>query len=870
MSATTPTDGGSSTTPDDGDRTGAPADPSELSDCELVEALRAGDRSATGELFRRHHEAASRVARQLVRSRSDADDVVSDAFTRVFKAIDNGRGPTDNFRGYLYTAIRSSACRRHSEAKRLVLSSQHQHLVDFEASADPVVETFDRTAAGRAYGSLPERWQTVLWLVDVEDRPASEVAQILGMTPNAVAALSYRAREGLRQGFLTAHTGEGHQPDAACEPIRPLLSPYVRARTSARDTLRVERHVEHCDDCTALIEELRNVNQTIVHGIAPLLVPVAAIAALRAAPGWGSAAAPVGAAAAAAGGAAKVTASVAAKSAPKFALPFHLPAAVVGGVGAVATAAAVAAVVLLGPSTPAPDEAAAPRETSTTVERSKVEAQPASQSAPAAPDSEVESATATTTPPTEDAAAPVRPTPTTTVAPDRPRDVAPTAQVPVAPPATPAGELTVSQVGPLSAGGIGHVVVEAADLQTTGRLLHLSWVAPDGFEVRSARSEAGRCDATGCDLDPGSGSTTVALTIAAASGPSTPGSFESGPAAPTSSAADGRVAAAGTELELLLADPASSFAPVAARLPLSTSESHFTTRFAGVGHLGLAATGNSVLTCVSGVACGEARAGLGTKRSNDLWDMTLVDTDGDPATRSSSSAVLELPAGATVVHAELIWGGQLLDGSGGDPSTVRLDLGGHRVVAADTVFHGEDGAYQSVADITTTVAAAANGTVTIGVADVATTPRRGAWGGWSVAVVVEHPQLPRRAAVLAVGLDQGDTVLPLLPGGTGRVDELLAIQWDGDPDLVPDGIDVVGAGSVPLRLVDPTNPAGDLANSSVSVRGGRVGGTDPNTFGIDVDLVGVQDGIRRDPALSTVAGAERRIVGLLGATIALG
>ena len=45
-------------------------------DAELISAVRGGDLEAYGELFARHSDAATRLARQLMSS-SDADDLVS-------------------------------------------------------------------------------------------------------------------------------------------------------------------------------------------------------------------------------------------------------------------------------------------------------------------------------------------------------------------------------------------------------------------------------------------------------------------------------------------------------------------------------------------------------------------------------------------------------------------------------------------------------------------------------------------------------------------------------------------------------------------------------------------------------------------------
>src|SRR5687768_3399621 len=80
------------------------------SDEYLTARARDGDNSAFGELYRRHRKAAESTAWCILRSKSDADDVVSDAFAGVLSAIKNGRGPRDNFRGYLLACVRNG-CR---------------------------------------------------------------------------------------------------------------------------------------------------------------------------------------------------------------------------------------------------------------------------------------------------------------------------------------------------------------------------------------------------------------------------------------------------------------------------------------------------------------------------------------------------------------------------------------------------------------------------------------------------------------------------------------------------------------------------------------------------------------------------------------
>src|SRR5262245_44483424 len=168
------------------------------SDAELIAAVRGGDADAYGQLFERHRDAATRLARQIA-GQSDADDLVSEAFIKVYNVLASGGGPDLAFRAYLLTAVR----RLHvDKIRRNAKVTPTDELESFDPGvpfADPAVAEFENTAASKAFASLPERWQMVLWHLEVEGQKPAEVGLLLGMSANSVSALAYRAREGLRQ-----------------------------------------------------------------------------------------------------------------------------------------------------------------------------------------------------------------------------------------------------------------------------------------------------------------------------------------------------------------------------------------------------------------------------------------------------------------------------------------------------------------------------------------------------------------------------------------------------------------------------------------------------------------------------------------------
>ncbi len=218
-------------------------------DAELIAAVRGGDNDAYGLLFERHVDAARRLARQLVPS-SDADDLVSEAFAKVLTVLQRGDGPDLAFRAYLLTAIRRLHIDKMRGAARLHTTDD---LTPFDPGVpfhDTVLEGFENAAAARAFASLPERWQMVLWHTSVEGQKPADVAPLLGMSANSVAALAYRAREGLRQAFLTMHVAE--LEDDTCEWVRQNIGGYLRGGASHRDAAKVDAHLDQCRPCMAI------------------------------------------------------------------------------------------------------------------------------------------------------------------------------------------------------------------------------------------------------------------------------------------------------------------------------------------------------------------------------------------------------------------------------------------------------------------------------------------------------------------------------------------------------------------------------------------------------------------------------------------
>ena len=176
----------------------------QLDDAELIENTRAGDSAAYGELYRRHYRAARATAQALTRNPCDADDLISEAFARVLRASRSGGGPNVSFRPYLMAAVRNVfydrvRCNRELPSDKM---SDEANIALLDDGSENDGDHEHHASVTAALAALPERWRRVLWHAEVEGLSAAEIGVLFGLAPSAVAALAYRAREGLRQAYV--------------------------------------------------------------------------------------------------------------------------------------------------------------------------------------------------------------------------------------------------------------------------------------------------------------------------------------------------------------------------------------------------------------------------------------------------------------------------------------------------------------------------------------------------------------------------------------------------------------------------------------------------------------------------------------------
>lgn len=252
-------------------------------DHDLIMAARGGDQTAYAELWERHRRPAY-VAVRSQTSALDPEDVVSEAFARVLRLMQEGKGPDRSFRPYLYQVVRTVV----REELRPSEAELDDEVVDAAVDAYDVESAFDRDTARRAFTQVPEKYRTVLWQLEIEGRTPREAARVLGMTPNHVSALRVRGRKALRKAWIEVQVSSVKRADA-CDQFAILLVREATDAITRSQAARLQAHLDTCRACRSASDEAHSLAGLIGGRIMPIIIGLGA--GVGAAMPWGETAA---------------------------------------------------------------------------------------------------------------------------------------------------------------------------------------------------------------------------------------------------------------------------------------------------------------------------------------------------------------------------------------------------------------------------------------------------------------------------------------------------------------------------------------------------------------------------------------------------
>src|SRR5690349_14905422 len=153
-----------------------------------------------------------RVARRLVGSREEAEDLVQDTYARAFRSWQQFE-PGTNLRAWLLRILTNLNIDRGRRAQRApeqqpleegdyyLYNRLESSIPDENPDEERVLERLSQNAVVEALSEVPHDFRDVLVLVDIGEFSYAEAAQILDIPIGTVMSRLHRARRALKQNL---------------------------------------------------------------------------------------------------------------------------------------------------------------------------------------------------------------------------------------------------------------------------------------------------------------------------------------------------------------------------------------------------------------------------------------------------------------------------------------------------------------------------------------------------------------------------------------------------------------------------------------------------------------------------------------------
>ena len=169
-------------------------------DQELLALIQDGSHQAFAELVQRHTERFYRLAYRYAQNRETAEDLVQDAFVRLWENPASWRPDRNSkFTTWFYRIV-VNLCLDWQKKKRPIPLDENMPLADEGESADEaMIRSQEQRLLEKEIAALPERQRTALNLCFDEGLSNQEAAEAMGVNLKALQSLIMRAKTTLKE-----------------------------------------------------------------------------------------------------------------------------------------------------------------------------------------------------------------------------------------------------------------------------------------------------------------------------------------------------------------------------------------------------------------------------------------------------------------------------------------------------------------------------------------------------------------------------------------------------------------------------------------------------------------------------------------------
>lgn len=169
-------------------------------DHELLALIQAGNGQAFAELVERHTARFYRLAFRYLQNKEAAEDVVQDAFLRLWENPGLWRPERNTkFTTWFYRIVVNLCLDVRKKKKPEALADETSIMDDREALDETMIQTQEQQALEKEIAGLPERQRTALNLCFDEGLSNQEAADVMGLNLKALQSLVMRAKKTLKE-----------------------------------------------------------------------------------------------------------------------------------------------------------------------------------------------------------------------------------------------------------------------------------------------------------------------------------------------------------------------------------------------------------------------------------------------------------------------------------------------------------------------------------------------------------------------------------------------------------------------------------------------------------------------------------------------
>jgi RNA polymerase sigma-70 factor (ECF subfamily) len=175
-----------------------------LTDLEIVEKVKSGDRKSFSQLVKRHQRGLLRLSLRFAKDMGTAEDIVQEAFIKAYEKLASFEGRS-SFKSWLFQIAVNTARNKFREIKMETTDIDDVHLAVGAVAESNLVQNAVTDIIQREVDLLPFKQRTALMLRIYEDMSFKEISEIMDC-PYDTAKANYRhALLKLREVFEQSH-----------------------------------------------------------------------------------------------------------------------------------------------------------------------------------------------------------------------------------------------------------------------------------------------------------------------------------------------------------------------------------------------------------------------------------------------------------------------------------------------------------------------------------------------------------------------------------------------------------------------------------------------------------------------------------------